>query len=110
MGLNPAQWRGQARCASTVAVRLDGPQDLRRVLLLLPLLPQLLRLRVLHLDFTPSGCGADTVTAVGGTHQAFLSTLDTLLFQHLGRQATNQLVAAVSTGRELFPCAASSAG
>jgi len=54
-------------------------------------LRQLLRLRVLHLDFTPSGCGADTVTAVGGTHEAFLTTLDSLLFQHLGRTATAAL-------------------
>eukprot|EP00747_Dinoflagellata_sp_TGD_P009697 gnl/TRDRNA2_/TRDRNA2_119211_c1_seq1.p1 gnl/TRDRNA2_/TRDRNA2_119211_c1~~gnl/TRDRNA2_/TRDRNA2_119211_c1_seq1.p1 ORF type:complete len:538 (-),score=94.58 gnl/TRDRNA2_/TRDRNA2_119211_c1_seq1:38-1417(-) len=83
-------------------------------------LRQLLRLRVLHLDFTPSGCGADTVSAVGGTHQAFLSTLDGLLFQHLGRKAANHLVAAATAekggdteahrlGREAVLLAAASA-
>jgi len=51
-------------------------------------LRQLLRLRVLHIDFTPSGCGADTVHSVGGTHEAFLSTVDTLLFRQLGKRAT----------------------
>lgn len=54
-------------------------------------LRQLLRLRVLHLDFTPSGCGADTVTAVGGTHEAFLSKLDGLLFRQLGQRALGAL-------------------
>mmetsp|Transcript_103339 Transcript_103339/g.308718 ORF Transcript_103339/g.308718 Transcript_103339/m.308718 type:complete len:381 (-) Transcript_103339:84-1226(-) len=54
-------------------------------------LRQLLRLRVLHLDFTPSGCGADTVTAVGGTHEAFLAKLDGLLFRQLGQRALGSL-------------------
>lgn len=50
-------------------------------------LRQLLRIRVSHLDFVPSGCGADSINSVGATHQAFLSTLDGLLFQRLGLQA-----------------------
>jgi hypothetical protein len=50
-------------------------------------LRQLLRLRVLHIDFTPSGCGADSISRVGETHEAFLSTLDSLLFKQLGRKA-----------------------
>jgi len=50
-------------------------------------LRQLLRLRVLHLDFTPSGCGADSVATVGATNEAFIATLDGLLFQQLGRRA-----------------------
>jgi len=55
-------------------------------------LRQLLRLRVLHLDFTPSGAGADSgVTGIGGTHEAFLATLDSSLFQRLGEKATNAL-------------------
>merc|ERR1711972_705738 len=54
-------------------------------------LRQLLRLRVLHIDFTPSGAGADTIHSVGGTHEAFLSTLDGLLFQQLGQKAAADL-------------------
>eukprot|EP00928_Gymnodinium_smaydae_P045918 TRINITY_DN30566_c0_g1_i1.p1 TRINITY_DN30566_c0_g1~~TRINITY_DN30566_c0_g1_i1.p1 ORF type:complete len:609 (+),score=64.09 TRINITY_DN30566_c0_g1_i1:93-1829(+) len=50
-------------------------------------LPQMLRLRVLHLDFTPSGCGANSVNTVGATHEAFLSALDNLLFNELGKKA-----------------------
>lgn len=55
-------------------------------------LRQLLRLRVLHLDFTPSGSGADSgVTGVGGTHEAFLTILDSSLFHRLGESATSAL-------------------
>jgi len=54
-------------------------------------LRQLLRLRVLHLDYTPSGCGADTVSTLGAGHEAFMSTLDSLLFERLGRKATERL-------------------
>lgn len=50
-------------------------------------LRQLLRLRVLHLDYAPSGTGADTVFAVGATHEAFMGTLDSQLFRQLGRRA-----------------------
>mmetsp|Transcript_38686 Transcript_38686/g.90928 ORF Transcript_38686/g.90928 Transcript_38686/m.90928 type:complete len:598 (+) Transcript_38686:100-1893(+) len=50
-------------------------------------LRQLLRLRVHHLDYVPSGCGADTVHAVGATQEAFMSALDSLLFKMLGRKA-----------------------
>lgn len=57
-------------------------------------LRQLLRLRVLHLDFTPSGCGADSVSAVGGTHEVFLNKLDGLLFRQLGQKAVKGLTAA----------------
>lgn len=58
-------------------------------------LRQLLRIRVLHLDFTPSGCGADSVTSVGGTHEAFLSSLDSLMFQSLGNKALKELASAM---------------
>jgi len=47
-------------------------------------LRQLLRLRVRHLDFVPSGCGSDTVTGVGGAHEAFLSAVDNRMFRLLG--------------------------
>lgn len=50
-------------------------------------LPQLLHLRVLHLDYSPSGVGADTVHSVGGTQEAFMATLDSELFRLLGRRA-----------------------
>ncbi|CAE8600440.1 unnamed protein product, partial [Polarella glacialis] len=74
---------------------------------------QLLRLRVQHLDFIPSGCGSNSVTAVGNTHEAFLATLDSLVFQQLGRHAvSSQVVAplknaeAYSLGREAVLMAA----
>mmetsp|Transcript_117289 Transcript_117289/g.373635 ORF Transcript_117289/g.373635 Transcript_117289/m.373635 type:complete len:641 (+) Transcript_117289:88-2010(+) len=53
-------------------------------------LRQLLRLRVHHLDFTPSGCGADTISTVGSTHEAFLTKLDARLFEQLGRKAVGK--------------------
>eukprot|EP00419_Tripos_fusus_P073325 CAMPEP_0172899440 /NCGR_PEP_ID=MMETSP1075-20121228/161798_1 /TAXON_ID=2916 /ORGANISM="Ceratium fusus, Strain PA161109" /LENGTH=628 /DNA_ID=CAMNT_0013755427 /DNA_START=17 /DNA_END=1903 /DNA_ORIENTATION=- len=56
-------------------------------------LRQLLRLRVSHLDFTPSGCGADSVSAVGGTHEVFLNKLDGLLFRQLGQKAVKGPIA-----------------
>jgi len=59
-------------------------------------LTQLLRLRALHLDFTPSGCGADTVHAVGATHEAFVGTLDGLLFQGLGRKAAGDNIETIT--------------
>jgi len=74
---------GKIRLQSVVGNDVSAAQHDVKLLTL----PQLLRLRTLHLDFTPSGCGADTVTAVGGTHEAFLSTLDSLLFQQLGQKA-----------------------
>lgn len=54
-------------------------------------LRQLLRLRVLHIDFTPSGAGANSISTVGDSHEAFLSTLDSRLFHHLGRKAIKEL-------------------
>lgn len=63
-------------------------------------LRQLLRIRVFHLEFTPSGCGADTVSSVGGTHEAFLATLDGLLFKGLGMQATSGALPAVGGGAD----------
>jgi hypothetical protein len=48
---------------------------------------QLLRIRVLHIDYVPSGTGADTVNVVGSSHGAFLSLVDRLLFEQLGRKA-----------------------
>jgi len=50
-------------------------------------LRQLLRLRVQHIDFTPSGCGSDTVASVGNTHEAFMTMLDGRLFRLLGQRA-----------------------
>eukprot|EP00929_Paragymnodinium_shiwhaense_P024091 TRINITY_DN14933_c0_g1_i1.p1 TRINITY_DN14933_c0_g1~~TRINITY_DN14933_c0_g1_i1.p1 ORF type:complete len:613 (-),score=137.25 TRINITY_DN14933_c0_g1_i1:444-2204(-) len=54
-------------------------------------LPQLLRLRVLHLDFTPSGCGTDSVNTVGDRHEGFLSAVDRALFRELGRRSVAEL-------------------
>jgi len=54
-------------------------------------LRQLLRLRVHHLEYVPSGCGADTVHAVGATQEAFMNALDSLLFKMLGRKALEGL-------------------
>jgi len=76
-------------------------------------LRQLLRLRIQHIDFTPSGCGADTVSAVGGTHEAFLSKLDGLLFRGLGVKAAGEFVSTLDAhklGREavLFTAGAAS--
>lgn len=51
---------------------------------------QLLRLRIRHLEFVPSGCGSNTVTGVGGTHEAFLASLDSLLFKQLGLTAVGE--------------------
>lgn len=48
---------------------------------------QLLRLRVLHLDYIPSGSGADTITSVGGPQEAFLSAVDGRLFRLIGEIA-----------------------
>jgi len=54
-------------------------------------LRQLLRLRVRHINFVPSGCGSNTVTGVGDAHEALLGLLDRLLFQRLGRSAVGSL-------------------
>lgn len=62
---------------------------------------QLLRLRVLHLGFTPSGCGSDVVGTLGGTHEAFLASMDRLLFEKLGRQAIGSAEAETLTASEL---------
>eukprot|EP00927_Polykrikos_kofoidii_P080070 TRINITY_DN76936_c0_g1_i1.p1 TRINITY_DN76936_c0_g1~~TRINITY_DN76936_c0_g1_i1.p1 ORF type:complete len:747 (-),score=129.87 TRINITY_DN76936_c0_g1_i1:189-2306(-) len=56
-------------------------------------LHQLLRLRVLHLDYTPSGCGSDTVATIGAAHEGFMSAVDSLLFRALGQKATAGLAA-----------------
>jgi len=53
-------------------------------------LSQLLRLRVQHLEYTPSGCGADTVITIGATHLAFLTLLDGLVFERLGLLAVGE--------------------
>jgi len=47
-------------------------------------LRQLLRLRVRHLDFTPSGCGSNSVHGAQSTHEALLTKIDTKLFRQLG--------------------------
>jgi len=76
---------GKIRLQSVTGNDVSAAQhDIKKLTLV-----QLLRLRTLHLDFTPSGCGADTITGVGGTHEAFLTTLDGLLFQQLGHKAVN---------------------
>ena len=41
----------------------------------------------MYLDCTPSGCGSNVVTGVGGTHEALLKFLDILLFKLLGLTA-----------------------
>lgn len=60
--------------------------DLRRLSL-----RQLLRLRVQLLDYTPSGCGSDTISTVGTKHEAFLRTLDELTLKLLGQKAVGEL-------------------
>jgi len=50
-------------------------------------LGQLLRLRVNHIDFTPSGSGANTCNRQGEIHATFLGQLDQMLFEQLGRKA-----------------------
>lgn len=75
---------GQIHLRSVPANDLAAAQGDVRLLSLM----QLLRLRVLHIDFTPSGTGADTVSDVGATHAAFLSLLDRLLFEQLGKKAS----------------------
>jgi len=62
-------------------------------------LRQLLRIRVLHLDFTPSGCGANTINGAGGTHEVFLGLVDSLLFKELGLKA----MAALPNAENLNP-------
>jgi len=47
-------------------------------------LRQLLRLRVRHLDFVPSGCGSNTVTGAQQAHENILISIDTQLFRQLG--------------------------
>lgn len=90
---------GQIHLRSVPASDLAAAQgDVRRLSL-----AQLLRLRVLHIDFVPSGSGADTVSDVGSTHQAFMSLLDRLLFEQLGRKAgagaSNKLLQAAEAHR-----------
>ena len=51
----------------------------------------MLRLRVLHLDYTPSGAGADSVSTVGSAHEAFLAMLDGRLMRLLGRTAAGRV-------------------
>jgi len=50
-------------------------------------LRQLLRLCVLHIDFTPSGCGSNTVHGAQGHHESFMNTLNGLVFKRLGTKA-----------------------
>lgn len=52
---------------------------------------QLLRLRVAHLEFTPSGSGSDVVGTLGGAHEVFMHSNDSLLFEKLGQQAASTL-------------------
>jgi hypothetical protein len=55
-------------------------------------LGQLLRLRVNHIDFTPSGSGANTCNRQGEIHATFLGQLDQMLFEQLGRKAAAGLL------------------
>ncbi|CAK0844355.1 unnamed protein product, partial [Prorocentrum cordatum] len=77
-------------------------------------LRQLLRLRVLHLDFCPSGRGADSVNTVGGAHEAFLGKLDVALFRGIGKTSLGGLafdaVDPHKAGREAVLLTAASAG
>ncbi|CAE8655533.1 unnamed protein product [Polarella glacialis] len=75
---------GKLRLQSVLANDLAAAQsDLKRLSLL-----QLLRLRTLHIDFTPSGCGSDNcLNSVGAVHGTFLGAVDSLLFRELGRKA-----------------------
>lgn len=101
---------GSIRLQSVPAVDVSAAQyDLRRLSL-----RQLLRIRVHHLEFTPSGSGADSVSTVGAHHQGFMSTLDGTLFKLLGKYAVGDLAAATDDfhrlGREAVLLAAAQAG
>lgn len=75
-------------------------------------LRQLLRLRVLHLDFNPGG-GSSAISLQTNTHAAFLDTMDSLLFRKLGQKAAGQVFQGAkldaTLGRELVLLAAASA-
>lgn len=67
----------------------SAQRDLQRLSL-----RQLLRLRVLHLDYVPSGA-ADSVHTVGATHEAFMGTLDNQLFKQLGQKALGPMASGI---------------
>jgi len=99
---------GSIRLQSVPASDIAAAQpDLRQLTL-----RQLLRLRVLHLDYVPSGCGADTVHAAGATHEAFMVTLDSRLFELLGQTVFEKVVPGIDNfhkcGREAALLAAAS--
>eukprot|EP00927_Polykrikos_kofoidii_P066445 TRINITY_DN62043_c0_g1_i1.p1 TRINITY_DN62043_c0_g1~~TRINITY_DN62043_c0_g1_i1.p1 ORF type:complete len:679 (+),score=113.88 TRINITY_DN62043_c0_g1_i1:98-2134(+) len=62
-------------------------------------LRQLMRLRVRHIDFIPSGCGSNTVNSQGDVLEAFLSLVDRLLFQKLGEHSARQVELGVDVHR-----------
>lgn len=76
--------RGDVKLSSVLKADLEAAQYGVRSLSL----RQLLRIRVLHLAFTPSGCGSDVVATLGGSHMAFLTSVDRALFEQIGRKAT----------------------
>lgn len=79
--------RGDRKLQSITANDLNAAQfDLRHLKL-----RQLLRLRVLHIGYTPSGTGSDAVSTLGGAHSAFMSVLDHRLFEQLGRAVVGDL-------------------
>lgn len=83
--------------------------DLRRLSL-----RQLLKIRVQHLEFTPSGRGCDSISSVGSRHEAFMETLDGRLFKLLGEKAVGDLARGGDDlhrfGREAVLFAAASVG
>jgi len=83
--------QGSVRLQSVPAADLQAAQYGIKSLTL----RQLLRLRVSHLDYVPSGRGSDVVFGqLTSGHEAFLESLDRSLFTKLGEKATYSLSAA----------------
>jgi len=74
---------GDLNLKSVAASDITAAQyDLQRLSL-----RQLLKIRVHHLDFTPSGAAVDSISTLQNQHEAFLNTLDGMLFKILGKKA-----------------------